>query len=198
MRTLRGASCLHPSRCLSVRTLQGDFLCAPFEVPFLVYGKNVSSHSCERLVVVLRLEPLVSSGCCVFHCFLEKMSFVACWPCASGSKLLPSKVMCVRAVFFGEKYLPPFQADHCFGWFRGRIILFFWWTLERRVVHCRGSVRKVLCFGEKTSPFFLAHYCHEGSCVWLCMSRTMDAESKEKNVSPPFLACIFRFFRGCF
>jgi len=39
-------------------------------------------------------------------------------------------------------------------------------------------------FRRKTSPPFLAHYCLEGSCVWLCMSRTMDAESKEKNVSP--------------
>ena len=51
MRTLRGASCLHPSRCLSVRTLRGDFLCAPFEVPFLVYETNVSREfwNCKLL-----------------------------------------------------------------------------------------------------------------------------------------------------
>ena len=123
MRTLRGASYLHPSRCLSVRTLRGDFLCAPFEVPFLVYGKNVSrefwnckllefSEECvrcreKRLLPFLRTARRCSSSgafgelrvLCV-SVFLEKMSFVVCWPCASGRKLLPPKVMCVRAVFF--------------------------------------------------------------------------------------------------
>ena len=169
---------MHPSWCLSVHTLRGDFLCAPFEVPFLVYGKNVSRGfwNCKllefgvecawcrekRLLPFLRTARRCSSSgafgelrvLCV-SVFLEKMSFVACWPCASGSKLLPPKVMCVRAVFFGQKRLPPFLADHCFGWFRGRIIPSFWWTLDRRVVHCRGSVRKVLCFGEKRLPPFL-------------------------------------------
>ena len=34
-----------------MRTLRGDFLCAPFEVPFLVYGKNVSREfwNCKLL-----------------------------------------------------------------------------------------------------------------------------------------------------
>ena len=130
VRTLRGASCLHPSRCLSVRTLRGDFLCAPFEVPFFVYGKNVSREfwNCKllefgeecarrrekRLLPFLRTARRCSSSgafgelrvLCV-SVFLEKMSFVACWPCASGSKLLPPKVMCVRAVFFWRKTSPP-------------------------------------------------------------------------------------------
>ena len=48
-----------------------------------------------------------ASGVVCFSVF-RKMSpsFVACWPCASGSKLLPPNVMYVRDVFFGEKRLP--------------------------------------------------------------------------------------------
>jgi len=38
-------------------------------------GKNVSSHFCERLVVVLRLEALVSFGCCVFQCCVLALCF---------------------------------------------------------------------------------------------------------------------------
>ena len=193
-------------------TLRGDFLCAPFEVPFLVYGKNVSREfwNCKllefgeecawcrekRLLPFLRTARRCSSSgafgelrvLCV-SVFLEKMSFVACWPCASGSKLLPPKVMCVRAVFFGEKRLP-FLADHCFGWFRGRIIPSFWWTLDRRVVHCRGSVRKVLCFGEKRLPPFLRTIVSRGLVFgFVCLERWMP--SPRRKTSPPFLACIF-------
>ena len=139
-----------------------------------------------------------ASGVVCFSVF-RKMSpsFVACWPCASGSKLLPPKVMCVRALFFGEKRLPPFLADHCFGWFRGRIIPSFWWTLDRRVVHCRGSVRKVLCFGEKRLPPFLRTIVSRGVVFgFACLERWMPGP--RRKMSPPFLACIFRFFRGCF
>ena len=109
---------------------------------------------------------------------------VACRPCASGSKLLPPKVMCVRAVFFGQKCLPPFLADHCFGWFRGRIIPSFWWTLDRRVVHCRGSVRKVLCFGEKRLPPFLRTIVSRGLVFgFACLERWMP--SPRRKTSPP-------------
>ena len=109
---------------------------------------------------------------------------------------MPPKVMCVRAVFFGQKRLPPFLADHCFGWFRGRIIPSFWWTLDRRVVHCRGSVRKVLCFGEKRLPPFLRTIVSRGLVFgFACLERWMP--SPRRKTSPPFLACMFQFFRGC-
>jgi len=203
--------CAHPAGRFSLCTLRGAFLSVRENVSrefwnckLLEFGEECARLREKRLLPFLRTARRCSSSgafgelrvLCVLV-FLEKMSFVACWPCASGGKLLPPKVMCVRAVFFGEKRLPPSWRTITLGGFRGRIIPSFWWTLDRWVVHCRGSVRKVLCFAEKHLPAFLRTIVSRGLVFcFACLERWMP--SPRRKMSPPFLACIFQFFRGCF
>ena len=57
-------------------------------------------------------------------------------------------------------------------------------------------MRKVLCFGEKRRPLFLRTIVSRGLVFgFACLERWMPGP--RRKMSPPFLACIFRFFRGC-
>ena len=54
-------------------------------------------------------------------------------------------------------------------------------------------------FWVKMSPLFLARCCLRGVLFFLFrVDRMMGAEGSDGKTSPPFLASIFRFFRGYF
>ena len=128
---------------------------------------------------------------------LNSPSFVACWPCASGSKLLPPNVMCVRAVFFGEKRLPPSWRTIALGGLGGELFCLFCGPSIDGLFTIEAVCAKFYVSEKKHLPFFLRTIVTRGLVFgFACLERWMP--SPRRKTSPPFLACIFQFFRGCF
>jgi len=112
-------------------------------------------------------------------CVRRTPLYVGCWLYPSGSKLLPPEVTSARVMFFREKCPPPLSNGLLLGGGLRKVIFFF-------IVE---ATRANFAFLEKRLPPFLRAVV-SGGC------RMMDAEGSDRKTSPPFLASVFRFFRG--
>ena len=126
-----------------------------------------------------------ASGVVRFSVF-RKMSpsFVACWPCASRSKLLPHNVTCVRAVFFGEKRLPPSWRTIALGGLGGELFRLFCGPSIDGLFTVEAVCAKFYVSEKKHLPFLLRTIVTRGLVFgFACLERWVP--SPRRKTSPP-------------
>ena len=122
---------------------------------------------------------------CLVMCILRG----ALW-CASFEATL------VRVLFFG-KMSPPFLTSCCpEAVYVERWVLFCWTLID--YLFTTEATRGNFKFFRKRLPPFLRAVVFGGFCSFCCVDRVIDAEGFEGKTSPPFLASMFRSFRGYF
>ena len=171
----------------------------------LEFGEECARRREKRLLPFLRMARRCSSSgafselrvLCV-SVFLEIMSFVACWPCASGSKLLPPKVMCVRAVFFGQKRLPPSRRIIALGGLGGELFCFFGGPSIEGLFTVEAVCAKFYVSEKNVSPFSCALLSQGVLCLALHVSNDGCRVQGEKRLPPPFWHASFDFSEGVF
>ena len=138
-----------------------------------------------------------ASGVVRFSVF-RKMSpsFVACWPCASRSKLLPHNVTCVRAVFFGEKRLPLSWRTIALGGLGGELFRLFCGPSIDGLFTVEAVCAKFYVSEKKHLPFLLRTIVTRGLVFgFACLERWVPSP-RRKTSPPPFLS--FDFSEGVF
>ena len=129
--------------------------------------------------------------------------YVGSWLYPSGSELLPSKVTSVRVMFFLEKNVSPlpngsFLEGYRFWWQFGREGLpSFCWPLKGNLFTDEAKCARFYVSEKNVSPLSCALLSQGVLCFALHVSNDGCRVQGEKRL-PPFLACIFQFFRGCF